>query len=314
MAKKQTSQAANTKTADERTGSEILDSIFDKMASRYTIPSNEIATILRQTAFKAEDGKEEATPAEMKALLVVAEKYNLNPFIREIFAFRNKKGVLIPVVSVDGWIKIMNNHEQHAGFKFNYSDNMIEVGKSKKCFEWIEIEIYRKDRLDYPIPIREYLDECYIGRGYTSPWDTHTKRMLRHKTLSQGVRVAYGVNDVYDLDEAERIDDALEAEINREKELEKPESAEDISPVEEPITDAPAAEAPPKVLNEIPKEKQTAPAKKEKVKDPEPVTEPEPEPEAIEEKEEAVQDDLFTEEKPKENKKEEKKEAIPDIF
>lgn len=312
MAKKQTSQA-KAKESDARTGDEILDSIFDKMAAEHNIPGNEISTILRNTAFKVEASEEPATTSEMKALLSVAEKYNLNPFIREIFAFRNKKGVLVPVVSVDGWIKILNSRDTLDGYKFIYAENMTTIGDSKKCFEWIEIEIYRKDR-KFPIVIREYLDECYVARKFTNPWTTHTKRLLRHKTLSQGVRVAFGINDVQDLDEVQRIDDALEAEINREKELEKPETAEDVSPVDEPVPAAPAAEKseepPPKVLNQVPKDKQTEPVKEEAAQDPEPITEPE----ATEEKEDAVQDDLFPkDEAPAEEEKTET-EKIPDLF
>lgn len=302
MAKKK--QAAEAKAADTRTGDEILDSIFDKMSKQHNIPSNEISTILRNTAFKVDAGDVEATTSEMKALLSVAEKYNLNPFIREIFAFRNKKGVLVPVVSVDGWIKILNSRDQLDGYKFIYAENMTTIGDSKPCFEWIEIEIYRKDR-KFPITIREYLDECYVARKFTNPWTTHTKRLLRHKTLSQGVRVAFGVNDVQDLDEVQRIDDALEAEIDREKDLEKPESAEDVPTAEEPITDAPAAEKkdepPPNVLNQAPKEKQTEPVKEE------------PKVEKPEEKDDAVQEDLMEPAPPEEESESETK-KIPDIF
>ena len=73
MAKKK--QAAEAKAADTRTGDEILDSIFDKMSKQHNIPSNEISTILRNTAFKVDAGDVEATTSEMKALLSVAEKY-----------------------------------------------------------------------------------------------------------------------------------------------------------------------------------------------------------------------------------------------
>lgn len=305
MSKKQSAAATKAKEADARSGDKILDSIFEKMSVEYSIPSDEISTILRQTAFKEDEGKQPATAAEMKALLSVAEKYKLNPFIREIFAFRNKKGVLVPIVSVDGWIKIMNNHPQHNGFKFNYSKDMVTIGKSKKCFEWMEIEIYRKDR-EYPIPIREYLDECYVARSYTSPWDTHTKRMLRHKDISQGVRVAYGVNDVYDLDEAERIDDALESEINRDKELEKPEGIEEI------VTEPESVEPAPKVLNEKPKGEQTEPDIGTGG-DVVPGIEPDKIPPIPPEKEDAIQNDIFSDGKTEE-KETPKKEEIPDIF
>jgi phage recombination protein Bet len=231
-------QKETKKTTVTETKDDILDSVFEKMSQNYNIPSNQIATVLRNTAFKTDEKEAEANSSEMISLLSVAEKYKLNPFTREIFAFRNKKGVLMPIVSVDGWIKIMNTHPQFDGFEFRYSEETIKVGKSKLGFEWIEIIIYVKDR-KYPAVVREYLDECYVERKYSSPWDSHTRRMHRHKTLIQGVRVAFGVNEAVDLDEAERIDDALELEINREKEIDAPDTVSQINTDNETVPEAP---------------------------------------------------------------------------
>ena len=89
---------------------------------------------------------------------------------------------------------------------------------------WIECVIYRKDR-KHPISIREYLDEVYRPpaepwvdiwengqrtgqkekRKFNGPWQSHTKRMLRHKAMIQCARVAFGFVGIYDQDEAERI-------------------------------------------------------------------------------------------------------------
>jgi len=244
MAKK-ASDTAKKKSAAARSKEDMLESIYDKMETAYSIKKELIPNILRETAFKSEREDKPATESEMISLLSVAEKYGLNPFIREIFAFRNKKGVLCPIVSVDGWIKIMNSQKDFEGFEFTYSEKMSKIGKSKACFDWIEVVIHVKDR-KYPITAREYLDECYVARSYTSPWDTHTKRMLRHKALSQGIRIAFGVNDVHDQDEILRIDDSLEEEIKRESELEKPETAESIPTDPEPVEAVPSDTIEPK--------------------------------------------------------------------
>ena len=42
----------------------------------------------------------------------------------------------------------------------------------------------------------------YVING---PWQSHTKRMLRHKSLIQCSRIAFGFTGIYDQDEAERI-------------------------------------------------------------------------------------------------------------
>ena len=75
----------------------------------------------------------------------------------------------------------------------------------------MEVHVHRKDR-QHPIAVREYFDEVYQpprksrdGKTFPGPWQTHTKRMLRHKTMIQGFRVAFGFAGIYDDDEAERI-------------------------------------------------------------------------------------------------------------
>lgn len=144
----------------------------------------------------------------MMALLVVADQHGLNPFTKEILAFESK-GDIIPVVSVDGWSRIINDHSQLDGIEFRFSPELTPMPGAKPCPEWCEAVIYRKDRAR-PIVIREYLDEVYVPpRGtYHGPWQTHTKRMLRHKALIQGARVAFSFSGIYDEDEARRIIDA----------------------------------------------------------------------------------------------------------
>ncbi|MFV3236230.1 recombinase RecT, partial [Klebsiella pneumoniae] len=113
------------------------------------------------------------------------------------------------------WSRIINEHPQYDGVEFVYSDKMVRMqGAKVDCPEWIECVIYRKDR-SRPIRIKEFIDEVYRepfqGQGrngaYTvdGPWQTHTKRQLRHKSLIQCSRVAFGFSGIYDQDEAERI-------------------------------------------------------------------------------------------------------------
>lgn len=77
--------------------------------------------------------------------------------------------------------------------------------------------MFRKDR-GRAVTIREYLDETYRppykgtsrnNSPYTidGPWQTHPKRMLRHKGIIQCARVALGYTGIHDQDEAERIID-----------------------------------------------------------------------------------------------------------
>jgi len=189
-------------------------SLVTRFADKYHIEPAKLMDTLKATAFR-QRGDQVVTNEQMAALLIVADQYKLNPFTKEIFAF-NDKGAVVPVVSVDGWARIINEHPAFNGLAFAYSETMVTMpGGAKLCPEWCEIRIHRKDR-DHPTVVREYLDEVYQaprGQGaYAGPWQSHTKRFLRHKTLIQGARIAFGFAGIYDEDEASHIVDAQPAQ------------------------------------------------------------------------------------------------------
>ena len=167
-----------------------------------------VAEVLIQTCFK-----QNVTPAQMTALLIVAKQYQLNPFTREIYAFPAQNGGIIPIVGVDGWSSIINNHAEFAGMEFKYSEEMVPLPDQKPGSQpmaahiWCECYLYRKDR-ERPIVVREYMGETYkppsIKNGQAKPgaWQSHPNRMLRHKSLIQCARYAFGFTGIYDPDEA----------------------------------------------------------------------------------------------------------------
>ena len=189
-----------------------------QLAEKFGIDSSsangqELINVLKSTCFKT---SETVSDAQLSALLIVAAQYSLNPFTREIYAFPDKKNGIVPVVGVDGWSRIINQHAQLDGIEFRYSENKVNMpGAKVSAHEWIECVITRKDRAQ-PVVIREYLEECYRppfkgknnnGNEYTvdGPWQSHPNRFLRHKSLIQCSRVAFGFTGIYDQDEGERI-------------------------------------------------------------------------------------------------------------
>lgn len=212
------------------------NSLVAKFASRYSIEADKLMPILKATAFKVKDG--EATNEQMAALLVVADQYGLNPFTKEIFAFPDKQNGIVPVVGVDGWSRIINDHPQFDGMDFRQSEEMVTLPDAQPCPKWMEVVIHRKDR-SHPIVVREYLDEVYRPLGTykdgnkmkAGPWQTHTKRFLRHKTLIQGSRIAFGFGGIYDEDEAQRIIDMGTAEVVQQQPVvEQPRAKSDQKP------------------------------------------------------------------------------------
>jgi hypothetical protein len=137
----------------------------------------------------------------MMALLVVSDQYGLNPFTKEIYAFPDGKGGIIPMIPVDGWVRIINERPELDAIEF------IDAEAAEgEVLAWIECSITRKDR-SKPIRVREYMTEC---KRNTGPWQSHPRRMLRHKALIQAARVAFGFAGIYDPDEGERIREAID--------------------------------------------------------------------------------------------------------
>jgi len=156
-------------------------SALEALAGKLNVSPGALTTTLKSTVFKG------ASNEEFVALVIVSNAYGLNPLLKEIFAFPAKGGGIIPVVSVDGWIRIINEHPMMDGIEFN--DIVDEVGKLYA----IESVIYRRDRT-HPIKVTEYMDEC---KGAGPAWQKTPKRMLRHRALIQGGRVAFGFSGIY---------------------------------------------------------------------------------------------------------------------
>lgn len=195
-------------------------SLVARMADRYAIDPDKLLPLLKATAFRQRADRQtgvvrEVTNEELFALLIIADKYGLDPFTKEIYAYLDpKSGAIIAVVSVDGWIRLINSHTMHRSLQFVYSEETT-THKGKPVPVYMECAITRADR-DGALVIREYFAEVCREVSFSTPWDTHPNRMLRHKTLIQCARVAYGFAGLHDEDEAQRIIDGESANVSAE--------------------------------------------------------------------------------------------------
>ncbi|MBT0720406.1 phage recombination protein Bet [Rosenbergiella collisarenosi] len=173
-----------------------LATMANKLATRLGMEAGtELMNTLKNTAFKGGN----VTDEQFTALLIVANQYGLNPWTKEIYAFPDKGGI-VPVVGVDGWARIINEHPQFDGMEFNYDKD------EGAC----TCKIYRKDR-NHPTIVTEYMGEC---KRNTQPWQSHPTRMLRHKSLIQCARMAFGFAGIFDQDEAERVIEGTPAGVD----------------------------------------------------------------------------------------------------
>jgi phage recombination protein Bet len=166
----------------ELTTTEQSKGALSALASRLSIDPDRMTEVLKATVFKSCK-----TDEQFLALLIVSNTYGLNPLTKEIYAFPGKGGEIVPIVSIDGWLRIINDHPQMDGM----SDAWSEDGS------WCEVTIYRKDRT-HPTVHREHLSEV---KRPTEPWKQHTRRMLKWKTIIQTARIAFGFGGIHDEDE-----------------------------------------------------------------------------------------------------------------
>lgn len=167
--------------------------LIGRMAAKANLDPTRYVATLRETVMPS---KVAVSNEQLAAFLSVADHYELNPLIKEIFAFPGKGGGIVPVVSVDGWISLINRQPQNDGVAFD--DELDEAGTGLIA---VTCRIFRKDR-SHPTEVTEYMVEC---RRDTDVWKKWPRRMLRHKALIQCARIAFGLSGIYDPDEAERM-------------------------------------------------------------------------------------------------------------
>ncbi len=166
-------------------------SLIETMAHEYGMEAKPFLEAIQQTVMPGS-----ATTAQIAAFLQVAHEYNLNPFIKEIYAFPTKGGGIAPVVAVDGWIFKITSHPEFKGMEKPIFE-LDERGKIISC----TITAHRKD-WDSPIVVQEWFDECYRN---TDPWNKMPHRMMRNRTMCQVGRIGFGIHGIMTQDEADEI-------------------------------------------------------------------------------------------------------------
>lgn len=168
--------------------------LTERLASQYGIDPKLLYETLAKSVFGSKD--DVPTKEEMMTLLVICEKTGLNPFAKQITAFRHH-GAIVPIITIDGWISIIHNQKNFDGLSITYSDKTVNV-QGTELPEWCECSIRLKG-IDRPISIPEYAEECFNPQSFA--WHKYPRRMLRHKAIIQCARIAFSISGVGDPDD-----------------------------------------------------------------------------------------------------------------
>lgn len=124
-------------------------------------------------------------PETMIELFKCATRDGLNPILGEIAYEVNADQSHSIYIPIDGWITLIQRQTTFAGMTFSQSEEAKE-----DIPIWMECTIHRSD-FAVPITVREYLSEVRTDHAI---WHHMPRRMLRHKTLQQCARLAFGIH------------------------------------------------------------------------------------------------------------------------
>ncbi len=162
---------------------------------------------------------------EVYAFLMVCRKYDLDPLLKQIHGFVGKDGQIVPIVGIDGWVKIALGNDQYVthrttsvlqdektgaivkimenpetgmrDFYIEPEGAKVDLSKLKPIYSVTAFE--RKGSKGWVIGEPEWFSECVRS---TDPWGQMPRRMLAHKSFMQAARKAFGIGGIHDQDEA----------------------------------------------------------------------------------------------------------------
>ena len=126
-----------------------------------------------------------APEAAQLHLLTMAKGLALNPILGHIDWDHHPDHGFEVFIPIDGWIHLIHREPSFRGISFSQSTE-LEHGIPI----WMECTINRADFIQ-PITVREYLAELKTDHPI---WEQMPRRMMRHKTLQQCARLAFGIH------------------------------------------------------------------------------------------------------------------------
>lgn len=159
-------------------------SVTERLAIKYRTDKARFYNIVKATC-----KMEKATNEQFEAFLMIAEKYDLNPIIKQLWGYPDRNGGISTMVSIDGWITIVNQHPQFDGYEttLGFDDNGKLV--SATCTMW------RKDKP------RPYTKTIYVEewKKESSPvWKTMPKHFAEIRAYIQCARMCFNIGGIED--------------------------------------------------------------------------------------------------------------------
>ena len=217
--------AAVAATPDRR------QSITVATAAFLGVDPQKVCDLLRQV-WTTTKGQPALTNAELLTGMALVSRYELDPFSREIYVTRDKKGRLMTILGIDGWIRVLDRTEHYDGFK-----QVLDRGPGDTLVS-VETFIYSKTR-EHPAHYMAFMaDYLKLGGFMAGQIPGH---MLRIFSLRHAARLFVPLGGVVTPEEAQwmgaTVDDT--EPVNSLDELTKNLTGEQAKPEPDPAFDPP---------------------------------------------------------------------------
>lgn len=180
--------------------------LSDIVAENLHVDADKLWEVIRNNVISWNKEYEDApSNAEIMQVMTVMHKYQLDPFIKQIYAFRHKNRLQI-TVAMDGWVAIANRNPDYEGVEYEFPEmaEMIERG-DKMCWPWVKATCHVRGRK--PTVVYAFLDEWWVpgkpGKG-PSNWELYPTHRLKMKAFTLALREALGIA-LYDEVDAEQF-------------------------------------------------------------------------------------------------------------
>jgi hypothetical protein len=153
-----------------------IDGLMKEVAQSLNIDPQELSDWMNDHSIPTE---------VLKTILRTVKRFKLNPLLGHIAWELNNENRWEVYIPIDGWIALIHQEPTFQGITFDEAaelENGIPI--------WMKCTIYCAD-LSHPITVREYFAELKTDHPM---WTQMPRRMLRHKTLQQCARLAFGIS------------------------------------------------------------------------------------------------------------------------
>jgi hypothetical protein len=164
----------------------------------FGLDPKQVVKVIQTQLIKVPKGDKPATAGELVVVMSTCVKYGLDPMMRQLYAWRDNRGDLACMLSMDGWVELARRNPGYVSVSYKYGPDVPKAGKHKACWEWVQATVHTTGRGDVELPPL-YLDEWRKDYGQWLEMPRHKMHIIAFR---MAIREVYGISiDVRDPDD-----------------------------------------------------------------------------------------------------------------